>query len=827
MDLSNNPLSLSALAEAADFAEPLSDFFWDETTTHQDGITTTTTSTSSTTTTTQLYRTAAPLSTMPLPFKTRSDPNLPPEFDFASDSLVFRADKSIDWHKISFEFPKAGDGTNFDGRQLSEYCTPVTYAKAFYGDTSFYADQPSKEVLEEIYKQGRHGKSRMDPREKKYHTRLFGSAEAKARKQLENDFGWSLSITTQRAKASGLGLQQQPKEFTTNIKWMCEHCKAKKKVGICAVGHIKFTKTSTEEVTTTTTTTDTGDGTTTNPTNPAEATTTNTTTKTSGIPTIEAEVTILMLFPHDKNCNSKPNQNPDHHPKALYSNPKFNHYLLQHLDHKLIFGSVFDEFIQNVTVGEEVFKQYPKLDGAVKINTGGWDDREFCPLPYYGKSKSIVSSITEEKFIPVFIRLSFWVMQQCGIANDACPFKVDHGPAVPVCGYEGYLDTDDSGAKPDDELNADAVAFAEKSLKTKGSPNSSVSSVGSKSKTNGKHDCVTRYIHQLRWYPNPRFHLYFSQNTVILGGMDMKGHTDPSKVIHQVLHNDSTKLKEFRVDPDHPLYQGKQDKLVENASFIAPIVPNQSRKIYHINPEPKNQFEILYGQALWFSGAWPHGGWTYLQSECFDSITSPDGSQVSRRLFRPAFHGHLDSIHLQRDADFLNIGYDVVDGYRPPEHAITGPTADILTAESAFQEQESALQGTVAALLASKNRDKLNKFTKFDQAKIIMLTQLTTPMENFMEREYDARGSQVAPHLPDDDLSFVESAMYLAYRALNAVAGSTAVLKKGEKKAVQNVMKAMQPLLSSSVQEFLATKKRSNKEKNEPQSKAKKSKKGG
>jgi hypothetical protein len=454
------------------------------------------------------------------------------------------------------------------------------------------------------------------------------------------------------------------------------------------------------------------------------------------------------------------------------------------------------------------------MDGAVKINTGGWDDREYCSLPHYGNSKSIVSSITEEKFIPALIRLTFWVMQQTGIANDACPFKVDHGPEVPVCGYEGYLDTDSTGKKNLEEIKAEAAAFADRNARTKGngtSPDSSVTSGSSIGKVAGKNDCTTKYINQLRWYPNPRYHLYFAQNTLIFGGMDMKGNTDPTKVIHQVLHNDSTKLKELRNDPNHPLYQGKKHKLVENASFIAPIVPNQPRKIYHINPKPKNQFEISFGEALLFSGAWPHGGWTYLQSESFEPHTRADGSVVSRRLFRPAFHGHLDSIHLQRDTDFLNIGYDVEDGYRPPEHSVTGPTADILTAETAFQEQESALHGTVTALVASENRDKLKQFSKFDQAKIIMQTQLTTTEEMCKVPEYSQRGHQVVPHLPEGDPSLLESAIYLSYRQLNALAGSTAILKKDEQKAVQKIMKEMVPLLPASVKETLSSKrKRSN-----------------
>jgi hypothetical protein len=197
-----------------------------------------------------------------------------------------------------------------------------------------------------------------------------------------------------------------------------------------------------------------------------------------------------------------------------------------------------------------------------------------------------------------------------------------------------------------------------------------------------------------------------------------------------------------------------------------------------------------------------------------------DGSVVSRRLFRPAFHGHLDSIHLQRDTDFLNIGYDVEDGYRPPEHSVTGPTADILTTETAFQEQESALHGTVTALVASENRDKLKQFSKYNQAKIIMQTQLTTTEEMCKVPEYSQRGHQVVPHLPEGDPSLLESAIYLSYRQLNALAGSTAILKKDEQKAVQKVMKEMVPLHPASVQETLSSKrKRSNSSKSKTNTK--------
>ena len=791
MDFTFNPFSLSALADAADlFAEPLINTFFAEPSTRHNRITTTTaaaaTTTTTTTTTSQLYTTVTPSPTMsPPPFKPRTHPNLPPEFDFSSDSLQFRTDKSIDWTKLPFEFPKAGDGTKFDGRLLSEHCTPVTYARAFYADKVFEADQPSPEVVANIYKEARFGNSKMDPRDKKYNCMLFPSAEAKARAQMENDFGWELSLASSNAKNTGLGLQQQAKEYSTYIKWMCKFCKKHKKVGMCALGYCKFTKTTNTA---------------------GEATITHTAHQASQEnPTIHAEITILMLFPHDKNCHSKPHQDPAHHPRNLYTDSNVNHYMLHNLDHNMVFGDLFKESVQNLTVGEEVFKQYPKLDGAEKINTGGWDDREFCALPYYGKSKSIVASVTEEKFIPAYIRLSFWVMQQMGIANDACPFKVDHGPSVPVCGYEGYLDDDDTGRKSAKDLEDEAVAFAERHLKSKSSasPNSSVSSGNEKKR--GRGDCVTRYINQLRWYPNPRFHLYFAQNTIIFGGMDMKGHTDAAKVIHQVLHNDSTHLMDKRDDPEHPLYQGKPNKLVENASFIAPLVQDQPRKIYHINPT--KQFEIEYSKALLFSGAWPHGGWTYLQSESFQSVTLPDGTVASRRLFRPAFHGHLDSIHLQRDEDYLNIGYYIPGGYRPSEHSVTGPTAEFTTAESAFREQETALHSTVNAIVQAQNYEKLKQFPKFDQAKIIMQTQLTIPQEECKVPEF-ARGSLVVPNLPDEDPSVLESSLYLTYRGLSAVAGSTALLSKQEQTVVKKVMQEIAPYLPESVRETMKSKKR-------------------
>jgi hypothetical protein len=167
---------------------------------------------------------------------------------------------------------------------------------------------------------------------------------------------------------------------------------------------------------------------------------------------------------------------------------------------------------------------------------------------------------------------------------------------------------------------------------------------------------------------NPDFHLTFNEISLLFGGHSMmkvekevpkkkgKGKKkkkddksnpeviSPSYMVHQICHKDG-ETHEGEIQSNEKL-RGKH----KPGSFIIPI--QDSRSIYILTPGLV--ITALKGQFIWFHGALPHGGLTYMASK--------EGND-----WKPAIHGHLDSVHHARKrGDFTFEESDNV--YFPLEH---------------------------------------------------------------------------------------------------------------------------------------------------------------
>ena len=144
---------------------------------------------------------------------------------------------------------------------------------------------------------------------------------------------------------------------------------------------------------------------------------------------------------------------------------------------------------------------------------------------------------------------------------------------------------------------------------------------------------------------NPEFHLYFYEISLLFGGHCMLKDSEETVVVDQICHKDG-ETHEGEISSIEQL-KGKH----KPGSFIIPLY--EARTIYVCTPQLLVTAEK--GQFIWFHGPLPHGGKTYK--------ASPEGNE-----WRPAIHGHLDSIHHARKrGDFSFENSEHV--YFPLEHA--------------------------------------------------------------------------------------------------------------------------------------------------------------
>jgi hypothetical protein len=145
---------------------------------------------------------------------------------------------------------------------------------------------------------------------------------------------------------------------------------------------------------------------------------------------------------------------------------------------------------------------------------------------------------------------------------------------------------------------------------------------------------------------NTEYHLHFFELSLLFGGHCMlAGEENSNFVVDQIVHKDG-ETSEGEIANKAEL-MGKH----KPGSFIIPL--DEARSIFVCTPQLL--VTAKRGQYIWFHGALPHGGKTYKASK--------EGKD-----WRPALHGHLDSIHHARKrGDFAFEGSDNV--YFPLEHA--------------------------------------------------------------------------------------------------------------------------------------------------------------
>ncbi|CAB9505498.1 hypothetical protein SEMRO_233_G094160.1 [Seminavis robusta] len=168
-----------------------------------------------------------------------------------------------------------------------------------------------------------------------------------------------------------------------------------------------------------------------------------------------------------------------------------------------------------------------------------------------------------------------------------------------------------------------------------------------------------RNLRSMRWIPNQNWHMYVDEETLLAAGAQPKLSPQPNhsstnllsnKPSHQIVHYDAPNLREAMNDPNHELYQNQENALTLPGSVIIPILQDQSRRVYIRGPN--NPLDIQYNKALFFDGALYHGGWTYKWDEV---VVTDAGGGTMRRMWKPAYHAHIESIYLQREKQYLGL----------------------------------------------------------------------------------------------------------------------------------------------------------------------------
>ncbi|CAB9498553.1 hypothetical protein SEMRO_40_G024820.1 [Seminavis robusta] len=267
------------------------------------------------------------------------------------------------------------------------------------------------------------------------------------------------------------------------------------------------------------------------------------------------------------------------------------------------------------------------LPGFSFINVGDLnhqsDDRQYLPLhpstSTTGSKMSIPKNLvkdhcSDDSFSAFLARVFFLICISFGIEKEMCPFLIQL-PTV--------QETNDSLLKR--------------------------GNIGTKQ----------RNLRSMRWIPNQNWHMYVDEETLLAAGAQPKLSPQPNhsstnllsnKPSHQIVHYDAPNLREAMNDPNHELYQNQENALTLPGSVIIPILQDQSRRIYIRGPN--NSLDIQYNKALFFDGALYHGGWTYKWDEV---VVTDAGGGTMRRMWKPAYHAHIESIYLQREKQYLGL----------------------------------------------------------------------------------------------------------------------------------------------------------------------------
>ena len=166
---------------------------------------------------------------------------------------------------------------------------------------------------------------------------------------------------------------------------------------------------------------------------------------------------------------------------------------------------------------------------------------------------------------------------------------------------------------------------------------------------------------------NSNWHLYPCNLALLFGGRATVLTKYGGKPIHQFCHTDSALGSMEVEDPSHPLCQNNllQSKALP-ASFMFAL--EDQREIYINHPDHKIIKAVKKdgdeSQGIYFDNLCWHGGIT----ETEDVVV---GDNPSKRKWRLALHGHLDSTHYHREPEELGIPTLGEDGglYVLPEHS--------------------------------------------------------------------------------------------------------------------------------------------------------------
>ncbi len=435
------------------------------------------------------------------------------------------------------------------------------------------------------------------------------------------------------------------------------------------------------------------------------------------------------VFPHPRCCVSFA---VNHH-----SNPKKDlredECTKIPLDIDMITGSTLDHLKHELLHGD--FNKGFKSEKGVWPIVGGLDekhhktdDRSYMYFPLEkpkvvpkgkGKAKTsnetakkLLGDIPEEDSIAVYLRLAFIVMSNLGLCEEMCPYLPDWDPEC--TDPEKAREAAKKGSSPN---HVQAAMVPLSVTAARGPPTA---------------DSTLRK--QLLWKPNPRFHLFLNELSIVLKGANMALPQDleeqlkaalAERTADQMGHRDHTGLFLETVISIYkeasPFYKAtptSQSALQRPMSLLATLVGGECRQVYM--KHPLNTKYIHHGECIVFDGAVVHGGKTKTKDEV---ELKDENGQLMRRVYDAALHGHIDSAvtteQLKRvPGKLCYFGLDKLEGAHMPgelsmnmENKIECRTCHDTKAKEVFRD-------TVTALLP--DCDTLKKSSGIFQAKVMM-----------------------------------------------------------------------------------------------------------